>query len=489
MKTLRRFLPFLLLSSLCALYVACSKEETPDAIGSNITNPMDVVTSPEGTHFIVLNANVNTDSNGSLLVLRDDKKVYTKEIPRLGKRLQFMGNALFVTADGESNSDIAGQVLLYEWKNQNGAIRIDYVKRWTYDINTCTPYNVVTSPDPAYPIVAVSCTNGALLVGKTAPSLADTTLHLIRRYPGYTRNAMYIDTKRKLLFAFVTSFGDAILSDTRYTDAKTWTGSTQVTSPGGNDVPDLLEQSIRTTRNLQTYGSPYQFVVLDLAQAEADGFAYKDKDKAPDLIASELRWMYFNLNNAGTPDVTLEADEKYYRTNFAEARPGFDADSFYLSHSGRGEVDASEHANNLIEVRFTGDPKAKLINGIYQVPLTKTYFDFTRKFGFKGPQTTPSSYMQGFSLATLRGEKVAIINDSFRDVVLFKDPYYSISVASIENPTSFVRRSSEHFTESFYRTAFSPVSNRLLALSYHSSSAFLYDVQLEFPLTIVAEIP
>ena len=98
--------------------------------------------------------------------------------------------------------------------------------------------------------------------------------------------------------------------------------------------------------------------------------------------------------------------------------------------------------------------------------------------------------MQGFSLATVSGKKIALVNDSFRDVVLFKDPYYSVSIASIDNPTWFARQSSEHFTQSFYRTAFSPINNRLLALSYHSNSAFLYQAELETAaaLTIVTEI-
>ena len=449
---------------------------------------MDVITSPDGADFIVLNSNVNIESPGSLLVLRNDRKIYTKEIPRLGKRLQMLGNAILVTTDGESNANIAGQVLLYEWVNQNGAISINFVKSWAYDAATCPTSNIVTSSDPTYPVFAVSCTNGNLLVGKTAPSLVNSTLRLVRKYPGYARNAIYIDSARKLLFAFVTCFGDGLIPDSRHFDSTHWDPTTQSIQPGENDVPDHLEQSIRTSRNLQNYGSAYQFVLLDLGQAESAGFPYQDTNNAPDLIRSELRWMYFNLDNEGTPDVTLLPNEKYYRTNFAEAKPGFDADSFYLSHSGRGEVDASEHANNLVEVRFTGNPKAQLVNGTYQVPLTKDYLSFKRKYGFKGPQTAPGTYIQGFTLATLSGERVAIVNDSFRDIVIFKDPYYSVTVASLENPNWFVNQSSVNFNQSFYRSAFSPVTNRILALSYHSSSAFLLQAELGAPLTIITEI-
>jgi len=483
-----RIYPYFAVFLFAITLFACSEKQNSPSIGLSIANPMDITTSQDGRYFLLLNANSSVKSPGSILVLDGDKKVYAKDIARLGRRIDTLGSAILVTADRESDSGAKGQVLLYEWSEPNGGVNIAPIKSWSYDEATCAPYHVVTSKDPSYPLFAVSCTNGNLLVGKlNMGALAQSSLQVVRKYPSQLRNAMYIDAKRHLLFAFPTQVGEPSVFDASLPDKEIWNAATQGPVTGEDDIPDAFQQSTRTMRNLQLYGSPYQFVMLDLDIVENAGFSLQTVTTNPALIASELRWVYFNLENEGTPDVHLSKGNKYYHTNFVEARPGFDGDSFYLSHSGTGAVNQSENANNLIEVRLIGNPKATLTNGVYTIPLTRNYLSFTRKYGFQGVQTKSDSYLQGFSLFTLEGQRMAAVN-SFRDIVLFNSPSYSITVASLEKETWFAPQTSDSFSHSLFRSAYSPVTQQLAVLSYHSSSVLLLQPNLGQALQTVAEI-
>ncbi len=467
---------------------SCRKDVNLPDIGLGIASPMAMLSDAAGDHFYVLNGDVNhTRNSGSILVLeskdKDARKISATPVPRLGRGLARTGKDLIAIFDSENEDDedtLNGKAKLFSLEDPKNPT---LTKEWI--LPDCSPASVVAREGYSY--FAVACMGGKLFIGELTTDRKNSELKYVRSYPGNTRKAMYIDSKRELLFAFVTDMGAGTLVDTITADDLTWLEQDEKSKPGADEVPDTSQTTRSQVNDLRNNTSRFQFIVYDIKDAKANNFPFKDFKEVRKM---EPRWLYWpEANSDGTPDdpdSNGDPSKKYYRTNFAEAQPDpIDPDVFYLSHRGLAKSGQSEHANDIIKVTLSNtSPRAS--NG--KAPKTTSYLYFERVFGFKGVETDANKYIDSFLVTTMSGQKVVVLNN-FRDLVNFGNPQYGLAAASIADKTYtslpwFTQITSDNTNDSYYRLALAKNGN-LLSSSFFSDDLRLFNVQLGDTMTFV----
>jgi hypothetical protein len=453
---------FALVSAIIAIS-ACKKEETFPALGDSVASPIDVAVDASEQYFYALNSDFPRDYNqGSLMVL-DTNGTKVKVIPtaRLGRSLTVAGNVLIVTF---SNAGDSGQsIKLYDISDpKEPKLSKEFAPE------SCNPINAAAKSGYSYWVV--SCSNGKIFAGDLASPLENSTLNLVRSYPG-ARRAIHIDTSRNLLLSFPTNLGDQVWGDALLDDAETYSEENGSLTKSSNEIPDVWEKS-RADRTNKNRRGLYQFAVYDLKVGHDNGWKSLElKDSLADL-----RWIYFNLSNFdGSPDVaqtTENATKRYYRTNFWAVQPDSeDSDVFYLSQ--RGSADArhggSQHANSIIKVRITGDLKSTS-------QTSEELLAYERVYGFKG-ELDPSGrhYPGAFAISTIKGQPVLVVNH-FRDLVNWPgQAYFSIAAKVLGSNHWFSEIASTSTSKTYFQIALTS-SGRAMAANFYGNSLILLDV-------------
>ena len=485
---------------------ACRTKEKFPVLGTTIASPVDIATSDDGKYFFVLNSDFdNTYNVGSLLIMdRNGNKLNAIEVPRMGRSLTLVGNTLMVTIDYQKeplNNRYPPHVILFDVSDPEHPQR---KKDWDLD---CSPINGVMHT----PFIAVSCTNGTLMVGNLPSDISQATLFKVRQYNARFR-ALYIDTKQNLLLGFPTDLGRVEHSDSELTDNMTYSiDRAPVGTAGSNEIPDQMENSPRQQANVAQRQN-FQFFVYDLAKegqarpatppdcpvdTTTPGCIFPYREGTDPVTQGEMRWIYFNLSNFdAAPDRSEHFNDssfKFYRTNFYAAQPDQeDSDVFYLSH--RGSPERSKWANQIVRVTMKGDLHNKLgPDGLtYVNPTTASTMNFERVYGFKGAEATKYSYPSDFRIRRINGLKTALVNNS-RDLVNWvrSDTYFSLGAQIIDQPDWFAEQvgglSPKDDIRSYNQVALN-ADGRGASCSYYGNSVVIFDVVPGVGLNIVKPV-
>lgn len=470
-----------LLVALATISLGCANNEEFPVLGSKIASPADVASSKDGEYFYILNADMDRTYNaGSILVLdREGERVHAISTPRLGRSLTVAGDQLIAVFDDPGPK--VGEdprAILYDLSDPRNPSEIS---NWQLD---CLP--ISTTMRSGYQYFTIACQDGTLYVG----DLTAKTVTKVRQYSG-TRRAMHIDPDRGLLFAFVTDMGRVgDNSDLIAADEGTWDEQFNKIDEE-NEVPDNFENTRDRVRQQSSNRRRYQVAIYDFNEEAKAGFPYR-KNTDP-VVSNEYRWLYFNLTNFdGTPDQEAgytKAKEKYYRTNFWEAKPDpKDRDSFFVSHRGLGIPNNSPDANSIVRVTITADPRPTSA-GI--VPKTKDILKFKRIYGFGGSQSSPEKpgYTGDFELVHSAGFDTVIVNN-FRDLVNFRThggPRFSISAATLDPSIWFSELSSTSGKDGFYQLA-KGKGDRIATCSFYGNEVILLDVRAGTDITEIKRI-
>ena len=441
---------------------ACSSKPTPAPIGMAISGPIAVTSHASGSHFYVLNSNASKAyDDGSILVLdASGNKLNAISAPRMGMFLVATesGNYILSGFPEDLETKAPSKVQLYDTSNPATPTLLK-----TFNLD-CIPLNA-TERDT---YIAVSCLNGSIYVGKL--NGANSTLSKVRQTDSTTRRALYIDSARKLLYAFPTDMAEQTFSDRKLVDKTTYgTDFSQIPSP--NEVPDDFEKS-RTAVNFNTaVKNSFRFLIYDLAQGEADGFP--EKTSKDPVATQEQRFIYFDVLKSG--HAAPAADEKYYRTNFWAARPDpQDSNSFYLSHRGASENSESQDASGIVKVSVIGDPKVQ--SGI--TPKTSDFFKFEGFYGYH-PASSNMAYPNDFQYLLLNGTPLLVFND-YRDIVYNKENFYRLGTASKFGGNSTEPQNSQKIEKSSPNDALMGIAvtsaGKGASLSFFSDEVILLDI-------------
>lgn len=287
---------------------------------------------------------------------------------------------------------------------------------------------------------------------------------------------------------FPTDSGTGNATDAIDTDKETWVNGQKTSDNTGDEIPDSFQQSNTRARDILNNTTRFQFIVYDIKAEAAEDFPLKDFKTVRN---TEPRWIYFSLKNFdGSPDEPVsqgKTDTNYYRTNFWEAQPDPDNPNvFYLSHRGIGKVGHSEHANDLVKVTLTGDPRVN--SG--KVPKLTDYMEFERVYGYKGDQTGKDKYFNSFLITKISGEKVVLLN-SFRDLSNFSNPHYTLVGADLVEAWQVNRWSTQFIStsvdQSYYNLTLAKNGN-LLTISFFDESLRLIKVQFGEAMTLIKSI-
>ena len=460
------------------IFPGCKREEKFPDLGMSFAYPADVATSDDGQQFYAINSDFDrTYNKGSILVMDlQGNRLVAVETPRLGRSLTVAGNDMLVTYDRAETIDDA-QAQLFDLTDPKLPKLVK-----TFTLPSCTPLNAVMVKN--YKYFAVSCINGPLMVGELKSNRADTTLTLVREYER-TRRALVLDTRRNLLYAFITDMGKQDIFEGVYTDTKTVTDAGETTTP--NEVPDDWEVT-KAKRSRTDRNETFQFVVYDLTAEAAAGFPYRNVT-SPE-VRKELRWLYFCLSNFdGTPDPDGVCDgaengtqRKLYRANFWDAKPDpQDPNVFYLSHRGVG---ATLYSNDVVKVSINGEPK---VDASGAVPKTDTFFGFERVYGFPGQIEKDSTkldlhYPGDIEIPIVSGRKMLVVNH-FRDLVFWKKGEFRFGLTSSVIGENFwfsdtinadpSRAADPEY--SHYQVAVTP-SGKGMSCSFYGNSVMLLDI-------------
>ena len=466
--------------------VSCRQDVTKPNIGLNIASPIDITNSSDGEHFYALNADFNHEyDTGSILTINSDgRKVSATPLRRLGRSMIRSGNFLYVTTDRDASPESSAELFIYSLAAPQTPALVS-----SKPLPDCSPIGLAKRDN--YPMFAVTCTNGKIFLGEH--NAGEVYLEGIRKFPGFARRAIFIHPESELLMAFVTDLGKPSFSDALFSDKGSHDDS-GAAIPGAkpSDLPDYIGESVSRKAALRRGGSPYQFVLLDLAKLRSWRKAHNTFGglKTENGLSEELRWLYFNAANFdGTPDqisTLTSATEKYYRSNIWQASPNpSDPYSFYISQRGKGTVRSSPFANSVFRVTISGNPR---IEDSGSIPLTETFLQFERVYGFKGSLQDPAStYLGSFAVAPLANGEEVLYTNSFRDLVNFSEPNYEISATSLRKPYWFTKESSSSIDASFYQLAVS-TSGRLLTSSFYKNRLLMYQANYGQKLTKVLEI-
>lgn len=429
--------------------VHCKRAETFKDIGNTFASPVDVAVSDAatdaGSHFFVLNADFDrTYNQGSIIIMdKDGNKVGRVLVPRMGRNLTVAGNDMLVTFDSRDDGELPFAQLY------DVSAPATPVLKASWDL-PCSPFGTTMRKD--YDNFVISCMGGQLFIGTLAADRSQSTLKRVRDY-ATPRRALYIDTKRDLLFGFTSDPSQKEYADAELRDVRSWNDNAeeQFGADGAqipNEVPDDMEGSKRKQSD-KGRRHMFQFFVYDMKAERAptdcvvtaeENCLFPFRSDADPIVQKELRWIYFKLQNFdGTPDGSAGAQDatiKYYRTNFWEAQPDpVDADVFYLSH--RGRPDKSPHSNQIVRVTLIDDPRAFL--------PTERFMTFDRVYGFKGEGVGSDGvdyfkfhFPGDFQVREVQGQKLLVLNH-FRDLANWvkADHYFSIAAQVIDDLTWF----------------------------------------------------
>lgn len=443
----------IVISTLIFCFLSCdTKRELPD-IKDKVLSPIDMAVSQDQKYFLALNANLNHSHNhGSIQVIsRDGSQLQSYPVRRLGRSIKVAGNRVLVTFDREAGLEGRGEVRLYELEAAEGETLPKLTLKKSWSTESCRPLNsaIRTYPtdDPegragqVYPYFAVACESGSLYLGHMKEDLTQSTMVKARKYPGFVRRAMHLDTRNNLLFGFVTDVSTPGLRDALYEDSKTWDIETDSTTDASNDTPDYIETSKKNRRNVADYGSPYQYFIVELNEASGnmkDGdFIYRPYRET----YKELRWLYFNLHKKdgslekedAVSEVDTTAKNKFYRTNFWDAYPDNDKSAtFFLSHRGvvlEGSNGATL-ANNIVKVTIKLDPQMRTQDRLEDeenYKFTHQIFSFSRIYGYQD-QKTNQDYIGGIGFIKGDANQDLLLVNHFRSRVEFQKEYFAIKV-------------------------------------------------------------
>lgn len=477
------FIKVILFFSLLFISNSCGKPINRPDVGTDLASPTAVASDDSGKFFYVLNTDHRHKYNtGSILILDDNgNKIAAQATPRLGQSMVVQGDTMIVAYDRESDKDAKAQIIVYDLSK--GASNLQEVFKQELD---CSPANITARKN--YKYFALSCMEGDLYIGELAGSTKVTQFKKVRSYPQFprgARRAMYINTKRDLLFQFMTDIHDGKLVDTVYDDKETWVAGKKVEDKP-DEIPDISQQTDSKARDILNNTTRFHFMVYDLAAEAATGF--KDRE-FKEVRATEPRWLYWKADNQGHPDdaaVGGNPNMKYYRTNIRDAKPDpEDPDVFYISHAGVGKFDQSEHANDIMKVTIIGDPRPDSSNKLKKLD---EYLKFDRVYGFKGDQTGKDKYFNSFLITKISGRKVLLAN-SYRDLANFGNQRYTLSgLEMTEDPhdaTWFAQATSNDSGNSYYDLALAKNGN-LLTVSFFDESLRLFNVK--FGENVISEI-
>ncbi len=456
-------LALLLTLAATGLLTQCKKNEKFPPLGDKIANPIDVAVDTTEQYFYALNSDYPRDYNqGSISVVDlDGQRIHTIPVPRLGRSLTVAGQTLIVTIS--NSGETPSQILLFDISTPQLPVLAK-----TFEPAQCNPVNALAKANYSYWVV--SCSNGNIMAGDLTSPLSNSTLNLVRTYPG-ARRALHIDTSKDLLLAFPTDMGDQTWGDGQLLDSETYSEQDGTKTDVANEIPDIWEKT-RAERSNKARRGLYQFAVYDLKEGHNSGWPAKEFKES----LADLHWIYFNLANAdGTLDMPATADNanrRYYRTNFWDAKSDpASSDVFYLSQRGSSEPQhgGSQHANNVIRVRITGDLKSTTLP-------TSEVLTFERVYGFKSDSGAGSRpYPGDFELATIQGKQVLVVNH-FRDFVSWPGQgYFSLATKVIGENSWFAEISSTSSTKTYYQIALTS-SGRAMAANFYGSSLILLDV-------------
>ena len=485
-----RLLMAVLLTSLSFSISSCKREEKFPTIADNVASPVDVGVSADGSHFYVLNADLDrTYNQGSILVIDSDgNKVNAIETPRLGRHMNIAGNVMVVGYEA-AMPDEQPMVRLFDLSDPTAPT---VKKEFTLD---CSPINAAVRANYDYFAVNCLCNSGDstcseagnMYVGQlNRTDLSQSSLRLVRTY-GRPYHAMHIDTARNLLYTFPTIYGSQNrIFDTTFTDKEQYDQTTDQLVEGANEAPDTYEVDA-LSRDKFLRNRRYQFVVYDLAAEEAKGWPYLSSYNADNDVLAKLdlehRWLYFTLlDSEGNPESSAgntEPDLKHYRTNFWEAKSDPDnEDVFYLSQ--RSHPDGNyETGNNIIKVTTLADPRAT--DG--QTPETADILSFERIYGFSddlrgvGDEEGKVHFPGDFERVNVGGEDVLLVNH-FRDLVYFtaSERFYSVAATTTSGTPWREEISSESATNSYYQIAAND-QGKMITGSFYGNAVILLEVQ------------
>lgn len=491
----------------CFVLSTCTEDEVFPDLGMGFAGPSAVEVSEDGKHFYVLNSDFERKYNeGSLLVIDEEgvKKTWI-DVRRMGINMSVAGSRLLVIYDDEDGYDDEDED---DDKPREAAVEIFSIdetdsskleRKAALSID-CSPINVTHRKD--YKYFFVTCAGGDLFLGQFGDNLEDSTIKLVRKYD-YTRRALYIDTKRDLLFAFITDLAKQTTSDLKLLDSRAFSDDLTATA-GPNEIPDDYEDTRSArTRTINRYR--LQYVVYDIkseSEQEPEAFPYRSlKDDEDPVADSELRWLYYTLNDFdGTPDSddgVLDANYKNYRTNIWEAKPNpQDQDSFYISHRG---AEGSENANNIVKVSIIGDLKATPASSETDdcgpqkdnvssmcVPKTGNVLSFERVYGFNG-EVDEFHYPGDFEIKEVNGQQLLLVNH-FRDLAHWDsdDQRFSIEAKVIGQTWLSYLRDDSH-NRSYHEIAVNQ-RGRALTSSFYGESVILLNVAPGVSLEEVKQI-
>jgi hypothetical protein len=526
----------------------CRRKESFPDIGDTIASPVDLALTADEKYVFVLNADFDrTYNQGSIITMdTDGNKLNVIKVPRMGRSLTVAGDVMLVTIDQQNednNTDTPPELLLFDISDP---VHPALKQTW---LLPASPFN--TTMRAGYPYFALSCLDGSLFIGDTENGLDQATLKYVRTY-GQPRRALYIDPKRELLFGFTTDTTKGLNADNEYIDIWGFAPSPtthQVLDPSKDptdplaqipdEVPDIYQGStIQQTGT--SFNEVYQFFMYDFVhektveapptttpasssavqinimplrtqsdpegcrvQAGIEDCHFPFRQSTDPYEQDELRWIYFRLSNFdGSPDRSPAYNNpgyRFYRTNFFSAEPDpDDPDAFYLSQ--RGSPDRSPWANQIVRVKFTGDPHAygqaptQFPNNLLQkwVPFTDTFFSFERVYGFRGPEATRSDYPGSFKVARVGGQKIVVVNN-FRDLVNWvkDDWYFSLGAQTLDHDASWFAEQvgdvDPQNPTTYYQVALTS-TGRLISLAFYGNAVMLLDVVPGVGINVVKRI-
>lgn len=477
-----------------SLLAACKGKETLPGLGDAVSGPIDVVSSPSGKLFYVLNSDYQRRyDEGSLLVIdpagpEGNYKRAALSTRRMGRSLHVAQNLLLVTYDDPEKLN-EGFAELWSLSDESQPKQLQ-----TWDV-TCSPINAIIAPSQPY--FAVTCNTGAIYLGTWEngdPSNA--SLDLVRTY-GFERRALYFyeGTAKTWLLGFPSDSGEPQYADQSFEDRLGFVPNDLnedqfVQQP--NVIPDIYENST-SARRRATQGLPYQMFAYNVTEEAAESARLKAEGDSsfqrfrlvelgstyskPTLANQELNYIHFILRDANgqpnTQDGTADIYKRNYRTNFYEAKRGPEnqAGVFYLSQRGNNP---GSSGNNVL--RLTINPSALARIPQEEVPFDEI-FAIDRIYGLEQDIDTTGRFPSDFEFATIDGEPMLLINH-FRDLINFQDAtFYSVTRKFLNQARSLERPSSADSTAyeaSYFQIAVSD-TGKVLTGSFYGDSLFLFD--------------
>ncbi len=468
-----------------SLFWACKTEEKLPKLGESIAGPVDVVSSPTGNYFYVLNSDYERKFNqGSILVIDPETtppaKVASIAVPRMGRSLNIGQNFLLVTYDAVAEGELR-RVELWDLKDERSPV---LAGEWSIG---CSPINGIIAPTQPY--FAVGCTTGEVYMGSLNRSnVAASTLDLVRGY-GYAHRALYFyEGASTWLMGFPTDVDTPDVEDFAATDVKTYELTSDSMKDGADEVPDSLQDTLQARRRPNA-GYPYQMFLYNVTTEEAASKADPEIGTAtfryvatgtfakPSLVNSEMRYIYFTVRDIdGTPsstEGTVELNNRFYRTNFwmAQSTVGGTGEVFFLSQRGNSYGSPS---NNVLKLQINPTALANATSTKFS-----EIFKVERVYGFANDRDSTGRYPGAFAVTELDGEPMLLINH-FRDLINFRNaPFYGITRKFLNAPFSQEQASSfdsTTFDASFYQLAVAS-SGKVLTCSFYGNALFLFDAR------------